>query len=141
MGRHPPLAVRPIQERSAGSLQEEDSRPRKPQETDQTTTSYRQIGRPPPHNDVNDPKISRSHRRQRVTFQRTSSGGHRERNEMGYPRSGVRVFVGMGTGSLGDTPGLPAPISAFTIYKMLIHQYFHDWKQDSDFLHFDNSYT
>src|SRR5271154_7188822 len=29
----------------------------------------------------------------------------------------------------------------FTAYKMFMHQYFHDWKQDSDFLHFDNSYT
>src|SRR5271155_4136765 len=29
----------------------------------------------------------------------------------------------------------------FTTYKTFIHQYFHDWKQDSDFLHFDNSYT
>src|SRR5271163_1230385 len=29
----------------------------------------------------------------------------------------------------------------FTVYKTFIHQNFHDWKQDSDFLHFDNSYT
>src|SRR5271155_1899391 len=29
----------------------------------------------------------------------------------------------------------------FTAYKTFMHQYFHDWKQDSDFLHFDNSYT
>src|SRR5271155_275067 len=29
----------------------------------------------------------------------------------------------------------------FTTYKMFIHQHFHDWKKDSDFLHFDNSYT
>jgi len=29
----------------------------------------------------------------------------------------------------------------FSAYKTLIHQNFHDWKQDSDFLHFDNSYT
>src|SRR5271163_5372031 len=29
----------------------------------------------------------------------------------------------------------------FTTYKTFIHQYFHNWKQDSDFLHFDNSYT
>jgi len=28
-----------------------------------------------------------------------------------------------------------------TTYKTFIHQHFHDWKQDSDFLHFDNSYT
>src|SRR5271155_4907961 len=29
----------------------------------------------------------------------------------------------------------------FTTYKTFMHQYFHDWKQDSDFLHFNNSYT